>query len=175
MSDWKFVEVNETNDDGFTWYEVIAYNDILDAIMKVVASEELATPGASPLIDSINVTPGESSLFLKPDAFLLRDIPLNRIISQASYEITTRKNVAAEMIESIPNFQALATEWPKGDIDEVAKWAGYIYLNAIKSGKPANKAVQDAYGMTRSTAQRVIKRARMIGAIPDGLFAPSIH
>lgn len=63
------------------------------------------------------------------------------------------------------DFSALREEWPDGNIVEVSKGVGAVHRNALAHGEPAQKAVQDTFNVSRSTAGRMIAKARELGFI----------
>lgn len=62
-------------------------------------------------------------------------------------------------------YRSLRSEWPKGDIGELIGAVGDVYLQAVVAGTPTQKAVQDAFGVSRATAGRMISKARELGHI----------
>ncbi|WP_414120835.1 hypothetical protein [Corynebacterium nuruki] len=95
----------------------------------------------------------------------LRDVPYRRLLSQATLDAGRRES--DYRVQNPPDFKALRAEWPKGDTDEVARWAGWVYKRAVADGQPATKAVEDAFGVSRSTAKRMVALARELGFIAD--------
>lgn len=173
MSNWKYTTTETKISDGFPFFFVFAHNDLYHTIAEIHCCGSEESPTTLEEVIGITIDSDETRNTIPVDSFLLRDLPLASLLAQARMEIS---GTTASIDEGdTPDFREIAKEWPKGDIDEVARWAGHIYLSAIRDGIPANKAVQDAYGMHRSTAQRVIKRARMLGVIPEGTFALSTH
>lgn len=170
MSNWEYVETNIQYTDGFPFFHVFAKNVAYGAIAEILCSGSEESPGTLEEVCRIYVDPDDPRGYLTADAFLLRDLPLKSLLAQARMDIDSVPTLVGG--KNVPAFMELAKEWPKGDVDEVARWAGHIYLSAIRNGNPANKAVQDAYGMSRSTASRVIRRARMLGYIPADIVAP---
>ena len=108
--------------------------------------------------------------WISPDSSLLRDVPFKRLFSQAAADLRGRergkildgqRSLPIDYLGGkLPDFKALRAEWPKGDTRKVASWAGYLYASAVADGQPATKAVQDAFDVSRRTAQRMIGMAR---------------
>lgn len=173
MSNWKYTTTKTEMAEGFPYFLIYAHNALYRAIAEIHCGGTEESPNTIEVVLGITIDSDDDVSPLTVDAFLLRDLPLTSLLAQARMELAG--HTASVTDGDTPNFRELANEWPKGDIDEVARWAGHIYLSAIRDGIPANKAVQDAYGMTRSTAQRVIKRARTLGHIPEDIVAPPTH
>lgn len=115
--------------------------------------------------------------WISPDSSLLRDMPFRRLFTQASAELRDREHgkildgqqsLPIDYFDGkLPDFRELRKEWPKGDTRKVANWAGNLYMAAVADGQPATKAVEDAFGVSRSTAKRMVALARELGFIAD--------
>lgn len=109
----------------------------------------------------------------------LSRVPYTRLLAQASAELNRTDDFTPEDPDDMPDFHALRAEWPNGQrADEVALWAGNIYTRAVVDGHAATKAVEDAFGVSKSTAKRMIARARDRGYLADdvvGAPVPSRH
>ena len=110
---------------------------------------------------------------MNPRSPHLRSLPIGRLLSQAALDVFKVERPAETGGETPPDFRELRTEWPKGDTDRVAKWAGWLYQRAVSAGDPANKAVQDAFDVSRRTAQRMIGMARDLGYLPEQVVSAS--
>lgn len=118
--------------------------------------------------------------WIYPDSSLLRDVPFRRLFSQASADLRRQRQPMAgnESVDNepgfLPDFRELRKEWPKGDTRKVASWAGYLYAAAVTDGMPATKAVQDAFDVSRRTAQRMIGTARELGFLADDVVGAPV-
>ena len=98
----------------------------------------------------------------------LARVPYSRLLSQAGAD-PSRADIApltptlSASDETPPDFHELRKEWPKGDTDTVARWAGRLYSRAVAAGDSATKAVEDAFGVSKSTAKRMVGLARDLG------------
>lgn len=119
------------------------------------------------LIDGGDESTVEGFTLLPTSAALMRTIPYARLLRQALTELEEQDNNMQIVenrnlsdVQELPNFAELRKEWPKGDTREVAKWAGYVYMKAVADGEASTKAVAESFGVSRSTAKRMIALAR---------------
>ncbi|MGP5037683.1 hypothetical protein [Corynebacterium variabile] len=110
---------------------------------------------------------------MNPRSPHLRALPIGRLLSQAALDVFRVERPVETGGETPPDFTELRAEWPKGDTDRVAKWAGWLYQRAVVAGDPANKAVQGAFDVSRRTAQRMIGMARERGYLPEQVVSAS--
>lgn len=61
------------------------------------------------------------------------------------------------------DFRELRQEWPNGDIEQVSKVVTGSYLHAIVSGHPPKTVIAERFGVSTSTASRMIAKARELG------------
>lgn len=110
---------------------------------------------------------------MNPRSPHLRSLPIGRLLSQAALDVFSVERPAETDGEAPPDFAMLRGEWPNGDVDQVAKWVGWLYQRAVVAGDPATKAVQDTMGVSRRTAQRMIGAARKYGYLPEQVVSAS--
>lgn len=155
--------------DGLDAYKIVV--DSVDARSTLSIDDEV--------VDSL---PDHGQI--PADSDLLRGVPFRRLMTQAAASIREREREHLEHGQQtlpvdffggeVPDFRALRAEWPKGDIDKVASWAGHLYATAVADGQPANRAVEDAFGVSRTTAQRMIARARDRGFLADDVVGAPV-
>lgn len=104
----------------------------------------------------------------------LRAIPYGQLTAMAepyihdlaqsdSYSITapTEPDVMRELFD----FDALRSEWPKGDLHKVSNAVAEVYVSAIGFGEPPKPAVAEAFKTSLTTAGRMITKARELGIL----------
>lgn len=105
----------------------------------------------------------------------LSRVPYTRLLAQASAELNQTDDFTPDDPADLPDFHALRAEWPNGQrADEVAMWAGYLYTRAVVDGQAATKAVEEAFGVSKSTAKRMIARARDCGYLADDVVGAPV-
>lgn len=105
----------------------------------------------------------------------LSRVPYTRLLAQAAVELNQTEDFTPEDPDDMPDFHALRAEWPNGQrADEVALWAGNLYTRAVVDGHAATKAVEDAFGVSKSTAKRMIARARDRGYLADDVVGAPV-
>ncbi|MGJ0183898.1 hypothetical protein [Corynebacterium glyciniphilum] len=125
-------------------------------------------------LETADTSENELHTWITPDSDLLRSVPFRRLFSQASAELLVRSQVSDQVPADavpgfLPDFREMRSEWPKGDTRQVARWAGYVYATAVADGQPANKAVEEAFGVSRTTAKRMVTLARELGFLADSV------
>lgn len=117
-------------------------------------------------------------IVIPADSALLRSVPLRRLFGQATAELVQRHGKVSPKSQrdavELPDFRQLRTEWPKGDTRTVAKWAGYLYAQAVADGQPATKAVEDAFGVSKTTARRMVAMARELEFLADNVVGAPV-
>ena len=63
------------------------------------------------------------------------------------------------------DYKDLAKEWPKGDLVKVSHAVAEVYTNAVQEGNPPKQAVVQTFGISTSTAGRMIAKARELGTL----------
>ncbi|MGP5432475.1 DUF6214 family protein [Corynebacterium variabile] len=105
----------------------------------------------------------------------LSRVPYTRLLAQAAVELNRADNFTPDDPDNLPDFHAMRAEWPNGQrADEVALWAGNLYTRAVVDGHAATKAVEDAFGVSKSTAKRMIARARDRGYLADDVVGAPV-
>lgn len=155
--------------DGLDAYKIVV--DSVDAKSTLSIDDEV--------VDSL---PDHGQI--PADSDLLRGVPFRRLMTQAAADLREREREHIEHGQQtlpvdffggeVPDFRALRAEWPKGDTERVASWAGHLYAAAVADGQPANRAVEDAFGVSRTTAQRMIARARELGFLADDVVGAPV-
>lgn len=95
---------------------------------------------------------------------LMRDFPYNEILSKAALQIQ-EIHPPEDGSNEASNFHQLRNEWPNGDLEAVSKAVAGEYHLATLTGQPAQQAVAEAFNVSRSTAGRMIAKARELGKI----------
>lgn len=134
------------------------------------------------VVDGVTVESGhEFARFIVANSALLTGVPFRRLFSQAAVDLKHRTRLSAgvdSLLDSdpqiLPDFRELRKEWPKGDTRKVASWAGYLYAAAVADGQPATKAVEDAFGVSKATARRMIARARELDFLADDVVGAPV-
>ncbi|MGP5183293.1 DUF6214 family protein [Corynebacterium variabile] len=145
---------------------------------------QVTVDGISVPDDAADDAPEDVLNWITPDSSLLRGVPFRRLLMQASADLRERESASIGNGQQVlpvdffggevPDFRALRAEWPKGDTERVASWAGHLYATAVADGQPATKAVQDAFGVSRRTAQRMIGMARELGFLADDVVGAPV-
>ncbi|WP_313094395.1 DUF6214 family protein [Corynebacterium variabile] len=105
----------------------------------------------------------------------LSRVPYSRLLAQATVDLSRTDDFTPDDPDDLPDFHALRAEWPNGQrADEVALWAGNLYTRAVVDGQAATKAVEDAFGVSKSTAKRMIARARDSGYLADDVVGAPV-
>lgn len=105
----------------------------------------------------------------------LSRVPYTRLLAQAAVELNRADNFTPDDPDNLPDFHAMRAEWPNGQrVDEVVMWAANLYTRAVVEGQAATKAVEDAFGVSKSTAKRMIARARDRGYLTDDVVGAPV-
>lgn len=124
------------------------------------------------VVDGVDPTDNAGHVVLPARADFLRTIPYRKLLSQAATELTARNSESPtieklQRVTEVPDLKALRSEWPKGDVQTVVKWVGYVYTTAVADGNAPTTAVSHEFGVSRATAQRMVAAAREGGFIAE--------
>ena len=65
------------------------------------------------------------------------------------------------------DYEDLAKEWPKGDLEKLSHAVAEVYTNALNGGAAPRQSVAIAFKKHDQTAARMIKKARELGILKE--------
>lgn len=173
MDGWQIFDIERAEDAADEWIIPATFEGLDDDDLQVWVNLRVRTDDDWEQVELLTVEIGAQRVYIGKEWELrvpipmdaMREIPFAQLIARAQLIAQGHPVEMQGEAWRVPHYATLRNEWPNGDVQAVVKAVADVYHRAVIYGHPAQQAVQEAFTVSRSTAGRMISKARELGMI----------